>query len=485
MAAQRIPFNLGTSSYQSQTIPFSAQRCVNLFLKTAQEPSWSGFELKTISGIVEFGTAGAEPNRGMEVMKGVLYVVNDKALFSVDEFGSATLLGVVDGEERVIMAHNGTKLCVVVPGGKGYVYDAGTLTFTEITDPDYRTADSVCFKDGYYIFTETGTNVFFNSALNDPLTFDPLDFGTSELSPEGLVGCHVENDELYLFGQNNTEVFQNIGGSGFPFQRIPGASFEKGLASRYGVTQWDKGIYFIGFGRNEKPSFWRIRGSGEVFKISTDAIDSELQKFAESEIAQSFVFTYSLNGYNFIGWTIRSVNITSRTFVFNTTASQHLGKRIWHEQQSGVFDGAWRVQDVVKVYSKIIVSDNIDGRLGYLDSVYTEYGEPFIRERITSPTAGDGSSLFLSELELTVDAGRGLLTGQGSDPFIEMDYSIDGARTWSPRFIRSMGKTGEYNKRVVWRRLGRIPAVVVFRFRVSDPIDVSFIKLEAKASAGR
>ncbi len=482
----KIKINLGLSSYQNSIIPFSAQRCINLYASIAEAASWSDFQLKSVIGISSFGSAGTGYNRGMVVMGGILYVVNGLYLFSVDFDGVSSLIGMIEGDLRVSMAHNGKKLCIVVPGEKAYVYDSVGLTFQEITDPDFRISDTVCFKDGYYVFTETGTNIFFNSALNDPLTFDPLDFGTSELSPDGIIGCHVDHDELYIFGKDATEVFQNIGGIGFPFQRIPGASFEKGLSSKYGVIQWENRIFFVGSGKNEKSGFWAARGTGGVFKISTDAVDKELQKFEESEISQGFAFTYSLEGHNFIGWTFRSVNIPSRTFVYNTTASRITGKNIWFEQQSGVSDNAWRIQDIADIYDKIIVSDSIDGRLGYLDSdVYTEYEEPLVREKIIPPFGGDGSCFFLSALELSVNAGIGLNQGQGSDPFVEMDYSDDGARTWSSRFLRSMGKIGEYEKRVVWRRLGRIPAVRVFRFRISDPVNVSFIKLEGEGERER
>jgi len=481
----RVRLNLGFGSYQNPTIPFSAQRCINLYPSIAEAASWSSYHLKTTAGIRFFGTAGSGISRGSIEMDGILYVINGTTLLSVDEFGTPTSRGTVTGIKRVSMTHNGDKLCIVVPGGDAFVYVASTTTFTQITDLDFRISDTVCFKDGFYIFTETDSNIFFNSALNDPLTFDPLDFGTAELAPDGIVGCHVDHDEVYILGENTTEVFQNVGGAGFPFQRIPGASFEKGSHSKYSPIQWEDGFYFIGGGKNEQSSFWKARGTANPVKISTDAIDHELQLFTTEEIAEGFSFTYSLEGVSFIGFTIRSVNIPSRTFIYNLTASQFTRSNIWFEQQTGVTDNAWRIQSLVKVYNKLIVSDVIDGRLGFLDTdTFTEYGDVLIREKVTPPFAGDGSSLFLHTIELSVDAGRGTISGQGADPVVEMDFSDDGARTFSFRTLRSLGKIGEYFRRVEWRRLGRIPAQRVFRFRVTDPVSVSFIKLEAQATRG-
>jgi hypothetical protein len=493
MPKAKINISLGLVSYQSPTLPFSAQRCVNLYPAVAEAKSWSPFMLKSMAGALDFGTAGTGVSRGSVVMDGVLYTINGTTLFSIDSLGVSTTIGTILGEKRVVMAHNGEKLAIVAPDVAGFnmwEYNATADTLTRVSDVDYLNSSTVVFKDGFYVFTQTftggQTNKFFNSALNDPLTFDALDIGTAELAPDGIIGSHVSHDELYILGEHTTEVFQNIGGAGFPFQRIPGASFEKGAHSKYSPIQWEGAFYFIGGGKNEKSAIWRAAGTGEPLKISTDAIDHEIQKFAVAEIAEAFSFTYSLDGSAFVGFTIRSVNIDSRTFVFNVTASRSAKQLIWTEQQTGVSDNAWRANSVVSVYDKIIISDNVDGRLGYLDTgTYTEYGETFIREKITPPFAGDSSSLFLHKLELSIDAGRGQISGQGLDPQVEMDFSDDGARTWSNKLTRKMGKIGEYFKRVVWRRLGRIPAHRVFRFRVSDPISVSFVKLEGEATRGR
>lgn len=482
----RIKIPLGVGSYESVSVPFAAQRCINLYAAVAEAQALNDMALFGTPGVVSFGTVGTLPSRGATVMNGVYYVITGTTLYSVDELGAETSLGTIAGSGRVSMAHNGEKLCIVAPGGNGYEWNKTTTTLTQITDVDYRTADTVCFKDGYYIFTATASDVFFNSALNDPLTFDALDFGTAELAPDGIIGCHVNHDEVYILGEYTTEVFQNVGGAGFPFQRVPGASFEKGAHSKFSPIQWEGSFYFIGGGINEKSSIWAARGTAEPTKVSTDAIDHEIQKFTRTEIAAAFSFTYSIGGASFVGFTFRSVNIDSRTFVYNVTASKSAGRPAWFEQQTGVVDNAWRAESVTNVYDKLIVSDVTDGRLGYLDAeTYTEYSNTLTRVKTTGPFANGGSSVFMSELELTVDAGAGNITGSGDNPVVMFDFSDDGARTWSSEFVRELGKIGEYFKRAIWRRLGRIPAHRVFRFRISDPVRVALIKLEGRVTNGR
>jgi len=252
LARRKIPFPLGTGSYENESKPFSSQRCVNMYAGIAAEKSLNDVALFPSPGISLFTTVGVVKSRGATVMDGLYYVVLGTVLYSIDSDAVSTSRGTIAGTARVSTAHNGEKLCIVVPGGNSYVYNVTTTTLTQITDSDFRTSDTVVVKDGFYIFTATGTNIFFNSSLNDPLTFAALDFGTAEISPGDIVGSHVKHDELYIFKRDATEIFQNIGtGSGFQFERIQGASYEKGSHSKYGPIQWEGSLFFIGGGVNE------------------------------------------------------------------------------------------------------------------------------------------------------------------------------------------------------------------------------------------
>ena len=44
---------------------------------------------------------------------------------------------------------------------------------------------------------------------------------------------------------------------------------------------------------------------------------------------------------------------------------------------------------------------------------------------------------------------------------------------------RSLGKIGEYDQRLIWHKLGRVPRFTSFRFTMSDPVNPTIIKLEA------
>jgi len=72
---------------------------------------------------------------------------------------------------------------------------------------------------------------------------------------------------------------------------------------------------------------------------------------------------------------------------------------------------------------------------------------------------------------------------QGQDPQILLDWSDDHGRTWSNQLSASMGKVGEYTKRVKWFRLGQ-SRDRIFRITISDPVKRVIISGHIEAEGG-
>lgn len=484
MAMQQL--EIATGFYTSDSLPLCAQRCINWIPVIPQASSLNGRALFDAPGITLFSSL-VGVNRGAQEMNEVPYFVNGNLLYSVNSNGVAVSHGEVEGSGRVSLANNGQYLVVVIPGGKAYAYDRIGNTIAEITDVDFtaRKANNVVQKDGYFVFASADGKVFFNSALNDPFTFDGLDIGTAEINPDKIVALHVNHNELFVCGLVSIEPFQNIGGSGFPFQRIPGADIQKGVHAKFSLVDFDNSFVFVGGGYNELSAIWKIQGSSTSIKISTSAIDNAIQEFTRAEIEKSFSWVYSMDGSFFVGFTFESDRIASKTFVYDATASALSGSSVWHERQTGVTDNRWRVNSIVSSYGKLLVADYINGNIGFIDKKsYTEYGEVMVQEKASKPFSAGGLPSFVGTIQLTMESGVGLAVGQGSDPIVRMDYSDDGGRTFSSEFSRSYGKVGEYMSLPTWRRQGRIPRHRVIRFKTSDPVKSVIIKLEADVELG-
>lgn len=484
----RISLEISTGFYQSASLPLAAQRCINWIPVVPQARALNPRALFGAPGLNTFSTSGATilgSNRGSQVVKGVPYFINGNNLYSFTSSGVVIDHGTITGSGRVSLANNGQFLVIVVPGGDAFSFDNEANTITQITDANFRTSSTVVFKDGFFVFSASDGSVFFNSALNDPLTYDALDFGTAEINPDRIVALHVNHNELFVTGEETIELFQNVGGSGFPFQRIPGANIQKGVFAKFSLREFDNSFVFVGGSQNELPAVWKVAGSSAAQKISTSAIDNAIQEYTEEEIADSFAFDYAQGGNFFVGFTFTSSRIPSKTFVYDATSSALSDTAVWHERQTGITDNRWRVNSIIKIFGKLLVGDQIDGRIGELDlDTFTEYGDVMFTQKASAPFAAQGLPQFWGEMNLTMETGVGLTTGQGSDPQVRYDFSDNGGRTFSAEFSRTFGKIGEYFAVPTWRKQGRIPKHRIVRFTTTDPVKKTIIKLEVTAEVG-
>ncbi len=99
---------------------------------------------------------------------------------------------------------------------------------------------------------------------------------------------------------------------------------------------------------------------------------------------------------------------------------------------------------------------------------HSDGGTALQRRAISPPIHAGGAPLFLPELSVVFDHGVGRSEGHGDDPQVVMDWSDDGGRTWSNERWAAIGRTGEYTRRAVWRRLGRFRSRC-FRLTYSEP----------------
>ena len=247
----RISLEFANGFYESASKPLSYQRCINFIPVIPQAQALNQKALLGRPGLAEFSSNDLSgTNRGSILANNVPYFVNGTKLYSMDSSGVETSLGTISGSNRVSMATNTTvdgvtTICIVVPGGSGYVFKAPANTLTQITDPDYIASDTVTFYGGYYVFTPTNGLNYFISNLNDPLTFDALDTGTAEIDPDLIVTTHVNHGELAVIGERTVEFHKSVGGSDFPIQRISGAILQKGCYAKHTVIDFDNSFVFV------------------------------------------------------------------------------------------------------------------------------------------------------------------------------------------------------------------------------------------------
>lgn len=477
--------------YESESPVIARVECSNWYVNI---PQTSGAQTQSsllgTPGIYQELTTGVgsgEINRGSHTKSNIPYLVNGQTLyriiqtFDVDNLEVLTLesLGTVEGVGRVSMLDNGKQLMILVPGGKGYIYneDDGT-PFQEITAAGFRANGEpqyVVFVDSFFVVT-TDDKKIIKSGSNDGLTWNSLEFATAEADPDEIVAPIVFKNQLYIAGTEIFEVFENRGTGGFPFQRVNGFIINKGVFAPASLVKNNDTFMFIGGGVNESPAIWALSGSS-VVKISNTAIDSELESFSRDEIKQAFAWSYAQKGAYFVGF-----SLPSKTYVYDTISKQ------WHERTSNFMIGnftqetRWRVNSLTSAYGRIFVGDSQDGRIGVVDvGQYQEYGNTIKRTFSTILISANGLSFSIPQIEVTVESGVG--NELKADPQIRMKFTDDG-KTWSQENWQAIGKVGRYNDRCIWTRQGRAERFRMYRFEMSDPVKPVIVKVEAKVKVG-
>lgn len=476
----RIPFSNGF--YRSDSRPLSAQEAINCFPEPQEAEGISETAVLGTPGIsleLTTGSDSVDANRGGHVMANVAYIVNGSSLYKVNSDGTSESIGTIDGFQRVVMSDNGTQLFVLVPGLKGYVYTvSGGLV--EVTDEGF-TANGiptyVTFVDGYFVFT-TNAKRFISSAINDGTNYDSTDVGTANSDPDELTACIVLNNQLYLIGTETIEQFANRPrGADFPFQRT-GNFADYGSSAPYSIIKTSGSIWFVGSSVDEPVGVYQYSGTGQPQKVSTRPIDTLLQSLSSDDIKVINAWAYSQVGHYFIGF-----NLGSTSIVYD------LSTGLWHERKSTItysddvsVQTRCRISCVLPVYGKLLVGDLFDGRVGSLSTeVYAEYGEHIIRRVVGQPFVNQMMSFTVPSLEATIESGVG--NSDVADPQLTMERSLDG-KTWTDSRKASMGKIGEYEKRQIWRKLGRAARFEYFAFETSEKCKFALLRVDANIIPG-
>lgn len=462
---------IASGFYRTDSLPISAQSCVNVFPVIEEAPALVPESLRGCPGATQV-VSGDSACRGSFSLNGSPYFVNGSTLSRLESDGTRTeIIGTITGTGPVSMAENGTQLCILVPGGDGYIYTvAGGLQ--QITDSDFRAngnPTAVVFLDGYFVFTTDAKKIIV-SALNNGLSYDALDFGSAESSPDEVVAPAVLYNQLFIGGNTTFEAFSNVGGAGFPFQRS-NLFLQQGVSARFSIQTTPDTFTWIGGGVKQQPGVWVVDGN-QTRKISTRGIDRLLREVTPSQLAATTSWSYGQDGLYFVGW-----NLPTTTIVYDFTSGR------WHERKSRILTStneytvtASRYRNHILAYGELYCGDSEDGRIGELSlNTHSEYGEEILREWTTQPFQNNLQPFSVPYIELQMESGVG-----GVDTAnVVMSRSTNGGRDFLTPRARPFGKQGEYNRRAIWRRNGRPKMTDMYRFTITDKVKVSAIQLIA------
>jgi len=464
---ERVPIPIARRQGEAKSKFVSAQTLTNAFLE--QDPETGEFALYKAPGLSLFCNIGGGVGvRGLHDFNGVLLAVVGTTLYTVTEAGSATSRGTIAGTEPVIMSNNGDQ-AVIVADAASYVWNGASLA--TITDTDFQTASSVDFLDQYMLFTKADSGSFFLSALADAASYDALDIASAESRPDPLLRVLVQNREALLFGTKTLEDWYNAGDADFPFVRSQTYA-EVGLAGKYAAAVIDNSVAWLASDKTV-----RILRGGTPQIISDALVGAEIESWTDAGATLAFAFT--MRGHQYL--VLRNPD---GCLVWDASLPAAVA---WSVRKSYGSD-TWRVrccETMVDWGGRIVMGDASTGVIYALDAdVYSENGDPIVLE-LTSRTMGPGGRRFtVYGVEIEIEPGVSLMSGQGSDAKVWLEASRDSGHTFGSRLERSLGATGVRNRRIRWGGFGQFPPRGgVLRLGCSDPVRIVITKAWADIQA--
>lgn len=457
---------VASMTYDMEAKSFDNQNAINLYAVISESgSSKSRIALRSTSGYSTFANIGGGFIRGGIEAESRAFFVSGNQFYEVFADRTSTLRGTLTTLTGIVQIEENPTQIMIIDGVNGYIFTKSTNVFTQITDADFPTPSSLTFQDGYFIVSEEDSSAFYISGLNNGLTWGALDFTNVEGSPDKLVAVRSNQSNLWCFGTKITEVFQNTGDATFPFQRIPGAFIQTGCAAPNTIQNLDNSLIWLGIDENGDGIVWRSNGYNAV-RISTQAIE---RKISNANFQDSYAWTYHERGHAFYVLQVSGLN---ETLVYDVSTQDW---RVRASRNTATADleqhrGACHIY----AFNKHLIGDRVTNAIYEMSlDNYTEDGNPFIRRFIT-PHIDDMKRLIShAQLELDMETGVGLTSGQGDDPKIMMRYSDNNGREWSSELVLPIGKKGEYDRSVIWNKLGRSKDRI-YEFSVSDPVFVQF-----------
>ena len=378
------------------------------------------------------------------------------------------------------------------------------LNFTTMpsTDGAFSGATIVDVVDNYFVYNDPNTQKWAASNLLSPVT-NPLSFASKFTSPDNLVSLIADHGQVYLLGENTSEVWSDVGTYPFAFQRIPGSSSQHGISAPFSIAR--AGNSFIYLSKN-------TRGQAEIVmmngyfpsRISTHAVENTL---VDKYINDAVAYTYQLEGHETYVISFPTLDLT---WAYDFTT------QLWHK---------WLWSDSFGNYHRhrsncgclfqnvYLVGDYQNGQIYQLDPTnYTDNGDTIRRLRRAPHLVTDLQRQYFDELQIQFQPGVGLsgltqnsyaptngvagvgvaglaicgtssIQTLGANPQAMLRWSNDGGSTWSNEHWSTIGLQGAYQNRIIWRRLGW-SRDRIFEVSVTDPIKAVIVSANLKASGG-
>ena len=411
---------------------------------------WTGF-MRTADGLQSYAT-------GLGIDRGGIWSdrfkkhfrVSGEYFIEVGQFGEVTDLSnsLAIGGSGNVSLDNSFNSVAFVANGNYYRWTTST-PLANITKPaGAGSFIDMVWIDGYYIFTD-GENLW-NTNLADETTFGANERSGSDFAPDQIVGVgRSTDDKLLAFNRYTTDRFYNNGGTLFPFARIPNASYPIGIVGTHAKVNIGNGRWVIfGGGKEYSPSFYLITNTFQ--NIASKEIDSIIDTYSDYELVNIALEFRDTRDQQLV-----ICHLPNHCLVYDVTLSGYLQTPIWYTWTSGTspwrgINGVYDPRNVDNAASSWIYGDKQGTNIGKLDSTSCTQYDASVEWICSTPIVRAGKTI--PQAEIISAPGHSSVANDS----VFLSTTKDGA-LYGPEIPISRGSQGDYQHRMILRRLGDYP----------------------------
>ena len=289
----------------------------------------------------------------------------------------------------------------------------------------------------------------------------------------------INNGTLFVFGERSYAIL-TMDDSEYQL-RSTFMGNNIGIAAPQSLAKTENELCWLGSGDDGHNGIWSVALDGKPKKISTFALDREIQGMSKTEDA--FGFGYNYAGHHFYVITFPSAD---KTFVYDFDTGT------WHNRSTRDalldIDHFWFPVFAHQFNGQVYLGNYENNCLmKVVPNKHTEWdGRPIRRLRRSPIITSDLANFIVNEFRIECNVGTTEQvnpfndmsvdhTGQvpdnaGYNPAVMARFSADGGNTWQDLDDAFLGKTGEYNYLCQWLGLG-MARLGVIEISLTAPVD--------------
>ena len=309
-----LTVDLHITEFAAGAVTVKESGCTNIVFDQFQDGKWYATQRPGVNQLADASEdVSDERGRGCYYWDavGAKYFVNADTVYKTDYTGDLAVT-ISDGTDRVFIYEAGDYLVIIdQENDEGwYIDSAADTTLVQITDGDFPSPlarGGAVLNGKLYLMNTSGE--IQESDIEDPTSWDSLNFITAEVEPDGGVILSKHHEHIVAIGNRTLEFFYDAGNAtGSTLSVRTDIQYDIGAIKADSLAQIGNRIYFVGQDKSGSVGVYML-DNFNLQKVSSETVGTFLTSAVmtdEVDIVGSGFMSggrdfYMVTTYNIIG----------------------------------------------------------------------------------------------------------------------------------------------------------------------------------------